>query len=68
MIYVQFTDSSKTKVTSVFSCPQDPESYPNQGELNENDDRYRAFYVGMPVEIRQYMVTPVDNIADVKSA
>ena len=43
MAYVQFTDSNKTAIVSVFACPQDPDLYPNQGEVDETDARYLAF-------------------------
>lgn len=41
--YVQFSDNSETVITSVFGCPQDPESYPFQGEVQDDDERYLAF-------------------------
>lgn len=43
MIYVQFTDETKTEICSVFSCHQDDEVYPNQGLVEETDERYVTF-------------------------
>lgn len=42
-MFVQFTDSTETKIRSVFSCPQDPDTYPNQGAVDDTDARYVAF-------------------------
>jgi len=41
-MYVQFSDDKK-EVISVFVEPQDPEVYPNSGEVDEDDQRYVAF-------------------------
>lgn len=38
-MYVQFSKDKK-KVVSVFGSPQDPDLYPNQGEVEESDPRY----------------------------
>ena len=43
MAYVQFTDGNKTAILSVFSCPQDPSTYQNLGEVDVTDARYVAF-------------------------
>lgn len=43
-IYVQFKDSTKTEVISVFSCKQDSKVFPYQGVVQENDERLLAFY------------------------
>lgn len=40
--HVQLSDDSKT-ILSVFSCPQDPETFPNQAELETDDPRYVAY-------------------------
>lgn len=54
-MYVQFTDETKTKICSIFDCPQDPEVWPNQGEVDESDSRYQAFLnpVVVPYSITQ---------------
>lgn len=43
MINVQFSDSSKTKIISVFHSPQDEVIYPHQGTLQDTDPLYIAF-------------------------
>ena len=43
IVFVQFESEKETVVISVFGCPQDPEVWPNQGEVEEDDPRYQAF-------------------------
>lgn len=43
MKYVQFSDETQTKIISVFSSPQDPEYWPNMGEVEDDDQRYLDF-------------------------
>jgi hypothetical protein len=42
-MYVQFTDDSQQTILGVFTDPQNPDEYPNQGEVEEDDQRYLAF-------------------------
>lgn len=42
-MYVQFDGADLKAVQSVFSGPQDEKIYPNQGEIEESDERYLAF-------------------------
>lgn len=42
--YVQFSDATETKIISVFTNPQDPEQYPNQGIIEDSDQRYIDFF------------------------
>lgn len=42
-MFVQFSDDTHTRIVSVFANAQDPEIYPNQGEVEEDDPRYQAF-------------------------
>ncbi|WP_324880242.1 tail fiber assembly protein [Pseudomonas bohemica] len=42
-MYVQFDDETQAKIITVFSEPQDPEFWPNQGEVDEADQRYIDF-------------------------
>ena len=42
-VFVQFSDSSQTKVQTVFGCAQDHAAWPNQGEIEDTDNRYLAF-------------------------
>lgn len=43
IIYVQFTDQTNTVVCAVFGSPQDPDAWPNLGEIQDDDPRYLAF-------------------------
>jgi hypothetical protein len=47
-MFVQFSDSTETTVVSVFAGAQDPEVYPNQGEIDVTDARYVAFVNSHP--------------------
>lgn len=40
---VQFADSSEQVVVSVFAGAQNPNEYPNQGEVADDDPRYLEF-------------------------
>lgn len=42
IIYVQFSDASETAIAAVFGCGQDPDAYPNQGQIEDTDPRYLA--------------------------
>lgn len=42
-MFVQFSDSSQTTVISVFAEPQDPEYWPNQGQVSVDDQRYSDY-------------------------
>lgn len=57
-LYVQFSDETETVIQSVFANPQDPEIYPNQGEVDTSDERYRAFYNSLPLIIRNGLPEP----------
>jgi hypothetical protein len=48
MLYVQFTDTSKTEILSIFGSPQDEEVYPNQGQVELSDPLYKAYYEAQP--------------------
>lgn len=48
MKFVQFSDSKKTKVVSVFDSPQDSDIYSNQGEVEDDDSRYLAYKNSLP--------------------
>lgn len=46
--YVQFETEEALAVINVFSSPQDPEQWPNMGELEDDDPRYFAFLANYP--------------------
>lgn len=52
-MYVQFTDSTKATIQSVFSCAQDSVDYPNQGIVDVTDSRYLAFINPTPTVAHQ---------------
>lgn len=58
MIFVQFEDEQQLKVTSVFGNAQDPEVFPNQGMVSDDDPRYLEFISPPPVII----VDPLDKL------
>ncbi len=41
---VQFSDSNKTEIIAYLAGPQDPEIFPNQGEIEADDLRWATFY------------------------
>ena len=59
-IFVQFTDETQTSVMAVLGCPQDPEAWPNQGVLEETDERYLSFLV--PPEVPAPIVDPLEKL------
>ncbi|NWB89442.1 tail fiber assembly protein [Pseudomonas gingeri] len=42
-VYVQFTGDTQTVIMCSFCGPQDPDIYPNQGEVDDTDPRYLVF-------------------------
>lgn len=47
-INVQFLDKTQTKLVSVFGSHQDDIEYPNQGEIDDTDQRYIDFITPKP--------------------
>ncbi len=43
MKYVQFSNETHTAVVGVFAGPQDPEVWPNMGEVEDDDPRHIAY-------------------------
>lgn len=58
-VFVQYADSSQREVVSVFGCQQDPDIYPNQGEVDDDDPRYLAFINPPPAP---EIVDPLDKL------
>jgi hypothetical protein len=46
--FIQFEDDTETVVIASFSCPQDPDVFPNQGAVESDDPRYLAFEATLP--------------------
>lgn len=42
-LYVVFKDSKKTQIGSVFYSSQDKTVYPDIEEIDDDDERYKAF-------------------------
>lgn len=47
-IYVSFSDDTEDKIVASFSCPQDPEVWPNQGIVDSADDRWLSYKALFP--------------------
>lgn len=58
LLYVQFTDGGEDVIQSIFSCPQDPNVWPNQGTVYSDDARYEAFYDALPIGMKGMFITP----------
>ena len=58
-VFVQFSDESQARVSSVFGCGQDPDTFPNQGEIDDDDARYTAFLLPPIPEIP---IDPLDKL------
>lgn len=41
---VQFKDSTNEEIIAYFGGAQDPEYYPNQGEVEADDPKWAVFY------------------------
>lgn len=44
LLNVQFSDETETVIISHFGAQQDPELWPNQGELSSEDPRWKAYF------------------------
>lgn len=58
MINVEFTDSTETKIISVFGSPQDPSLYVNQGTVMTSDPRWQTFYTALPTSAQGSVPAP----------
>jgi hypothetical protein len=58
LINVLFTDSTKTVVQGYFGSPQDPEAWPNQGQIDTSDPLWEAYYNSLPKEMRDGLPVP----------
>ncbi len=66
-IFVQFSDISKTGISSVFGCPQDSKLFPNQGTIETDDDRYVAYLESIPDCHKQALPPPTQRLPAKKS-
>jgi hypothetical protein len=58
VINVQFSDADKTEIVAVFSCPQDPEIFPNQGQVDLSDPMWEKYYSEQPAMIQALLPAP----------
>ncbi len=57
MVYVQFTDKTKSEICSFFGS-EPTEETPNWGTVNTNDVRYKEFFDSLPEFIRDGLPIP----------
>ncbi|MCW3538356.1 hypothetical protein [Burkholderia cenocepacia] len=55
MLLVQFSDSTEKTIIAFLPGPQDPDAYPNQGEVNSTDPRWKAFCDNLPIDVQPFM-------------
>lgn len=60
MLHVEYTDTSKVKIASVFNSPQDVKYHPFYAEIDPSDERYAAYYHSLPEDMRRDLVTPTN--------
>lgn len=51
-MFVDYTDSTEATICGVFSCPQDPTAYPNQGDCLKTDARFIAYVATLPANMQ----------------
>lgn len=59
-IYVQFSDSNDSEITSIFCCPQDPAAWQNQGSVALSDPRYATYYDSLPDSVKALVPRPAE--------
>lgn len=57
-MFVQFSDSAETTITSYFAGPQDPAVWINQGAIDVSDPRWKAFYNAQSALMQQGLPVP----------
>jgi hypothetical protein len=57
-IYVQFADSTDKVVVSYFGSPQDPVAWPNQGQIDTSDARWKTYYEALSSQFTEGLPTP----------
>lgn len=58
-LFVQFTDSTASRISSVFGCPQDDDQFPNQGVVLADDPRWREYFFALPDTVAGSFPRPV---------
>lgn len=54
-IYVSFSDATEDKIIASFSCPQDPDVWPNQGIVDSDDERWTSYAALFPSETFSFL-------------
>jgi hypothetical protein len=57
-MFVQFSDSTQKTVIACFANAQDPEIFPNQGELAVSDQRYVSYYQSLSQVAQGFLPAP----------
>jgi hypothetical protein len=57
-VFVQFSDPTEKTVIAYLAGPQDPISYPNQGNISTSDLRWAAFYDALPLVAQRGLPAP----------
>lgn len=47
-VYVQFADSTDAMIVAAFAVAQNPAYYPNSGEVDTSDARWKTYYDSLP--------------------
>lgn len=58
LLDVQFSDATESTIVSYFAGPQDPQVFPNQGQVDTSDSRWKTFFDSLPAYVQQYLPTP----------
>jgi hypothetical protein len=61
-MFVQFTNDKNTEIQSAFGGPQDPDAYPNQGEIEDSDPRYITFIESMTPSVTELAKAERDHL------
>lgn len=58
LIHIQWADSTKSSIASVFSCPQDDAAWKDQDTIPSDDARYAEYFKSMPTSVQAMLITP----------
>jgi len=57
-MFVQFSDTAETSITSYFTSAQDAADWTNLGEVDANDSRWKAFYNAQIPQVQAILPLP----------
>lgn len=58
-ICVQFASSDKLEIVAAFGCPQDAKTYPNQGAVSRDDERWGEYFKSLTKEGQDFFPGPL---------